>query len=98
MSEAAEVQAAIERLRAARFKTIAGQVVIKEADLTLILSLLDRAGEVLRPFAETVEQDISPDEWDSDFFRQGDRQYMRAPPIVVGDLRAASNLYQMLVK
>lgn len=65
-------------------------------DLTTLLAALDQAAEALLPFARTGQNDIGSTEADNDLFRNGDRQYLRAPPITVGHFRTAALAHALI--
>lgn len=63
-----------------------------EAAEALTLSLRaenERLRGALEPFAAVADVDIGEDETDEDFFRPANRDYAKAPPIMVGHMRAA---------
>ena len=55
-------------------------------DLATLFAIIDAQHKALEPFADTASVDIGKNEADEDFFRQGNREYMKARPLVIGDL------------
>lgn len=66
-----------------------------------ILTLADdlsKAVEALKPFVETLENDVSESEHDDDIFMQSRSGYNRAPLITIADLRRAREAYNHLTR
>ena len=88
----------IERLREAGPAGTETWAECEELCVQAAVALSDRDARIaaleegLRPFAAVAEVDIGTDEADDDFFRNSNRTYAKAPPILVGHLRKARAL------
>lgn len=79
-----QARAAMKRLRFTAAKDFAAS--LARIDLATLFAIIDAQHKALEPFADTASVDIGKNEADEDFFRQGNREYMKARPLVIGDL------------